>query len=97
MHLTSVKCLNLILRLHKNDKKTAEIIIKIHENLSEYIKEASKNFEDLLNEKCWSKHFRKIVDNCVKKMLKEAEAKYRRLNYNLLLIYIKIVGVIINL
>lgn len=85
--------MNLIFKLHINDNKTLEIITKVHENLASYFKEAIKHPLGFINENKWRNLFRKTVSSCIAKILKETEAKYRKLNYQVLFYYIKIMQV----
>lgn len=80
-------------KLHTDDKKILDIVVQINENLRKFYETEVLSNPNELCELHWKYYFGKIVSYFTRKTHEETEKKYRRLKFELLYYYIKIVKV----
>lgn len=92
--MTSLKSCNLLLKTNIDDTTILDFIIKIHENIANYLKYLNKNNSaNLIDISIWRQMTNKKVKLYSNKLFKESNAKFRRFNYNIMYFYAKIVHV----
>ena len=96
IHLTTIKSVNLMFKLHTSDSKILDIVVQINVNLKKFYDTQVKADPNELSDRHWKYYFGKIVSYFTRKTYEESDKKYRRLKFELLYYYMKIIKVVFS-